>query len=179
MIIVEGPDGSGKTTLITRLQDDTGLMVMNRVVGKDTQPLSDLQAWVEDNVKHGPFKALYDRHRLISEPIYGPVLRGGPQPGFNDFAWLERMQWSFRNQNPLVIFCLPPFEVVLENVNAAADQPFEVRKRTRTIYWLYFNLATQWVRAYVWDYTQHEDQYPKLLAAVKDYAYREDNFRAR
>lgn len=69
MIIVEGPDGSGKTTLINQLAKEFELEVNPRVVSKETNELTDLKTWVEENIAQGFQYKLFDRYRLISEFI--------------------------------------------------------------------------------------------------------------
>lgn len=117
MIIVEGPDGSGKSTLIKRLVDHWHLPVADRVVGKDTKATLDVAAWTEDNVLRGWQPIIFDRHRLISEPIYGPLLRGMDQdPHFLLPVWVSVQLQRFYESQPLIIFCLPPLEQVYHNV---------------------------------------------------------------
>lgn len=116
MLIVEGPDGSGKTTLVRRLQKDLGLPVAPRVVGSDTIALVDLAQWTEQNVAGGFQRTIFDRHRLISEPIYGPVLRGRQDPKFIDPKWLSDQVWRFYALEPVIIYCLPDIRTVWKNV---------------------------------------------------------------
>jgi hypothetical protein len=160
MIIVEGPDGSGKTTLINHLVEATGLPVAPRVVSKDAEAMVDLKKWTEDNVHQGFQKVIYDRHRLISEPIYGPIIRSQPEPGFDDVEWLhEAFYRLYRGVKPIIIYCLPPRSVVWENVMASDDNrrfhgnPTAVSQ----IYSGYLTKATldgvQYGLSFIYDYT--------------------------
>jgi hypothetical protein len=159
MLIVEGPDGAGKTTLIQRLSEDLRLPVAERVVTKDAEPMADLVKWVEHNIACGLHPVIYDRHRLISEPIYGPALRDSVEPGFDNLRWLRNQQQRLRILNPFVIFCLPPIEMVEANVSHDDDNKV-VRQNIRLIYWLYFNLAASWTTpSLVWDYTLDNNSY--------------------
>lgn len=167
MIIVEGPDGAGKTNLIRRLENVLGLGVEPRVVSKDAEAMGDLKTWVEKDLASWPRAALYDRHRLISEPIYGPVLRPKPHPGFEDLDWLTQMQLDFRVRGPLVIYCLPPLEVVRANVMTGNDNVV-VQNHIDTIYWLYFMQASRDHTSMVWDYTS---RLPTLLSTITHAAY--------
>lgn len=167
MIIVEGPDGGGKTNLVRRLEKTLQLKAEARVVSKTTQPMGDLMSWVETDLAGWPRAALYDRHRLISEPIYGPVLREAPNPGFQDLEWLTEMQQRFVLHSPLVIYCLPPFEVVRQNV-MTGDDNVVVQDHISKIYWLYFMAATRNPLSLVWDYT---DPDPTRLSVVLHAAY--------
>lgn len=119
MLVVEGPDGAGKTTLITKLQAELGWEVSARVVSQQAEPMVDLQAWVDENLSKGFHHAIFDRHRLISEPIYGPIIRGTNAPGFDEIEWLApRLFTFFRHVRPIIIYCLPPFKVVKRNVES-------------------------------------------------------------
>lgn len=139
MLIVEGPDGSGKTTLVQHLAEIYNLPVAPRVVDKDTRAMVDLKKWTEDNVLKPHEDTIYDRHRLISELIYGPVLRHQPEPGFDSIKWVVQQTSALYNRvRPLIIYCLPPFETVLENLKKGQDNEFIVNSgQTRTIYNLY------------------------------------------
>lgn len=143
MIIVEGPDGAGKTTLINKLVKGTGLPVAPRVVSKDAEAMTDLVAWTEENVKKGWQNVIFDRHRLISEPIYGPVLRPEFEPKFDDQGWLHSMYHEFyMGVRPLVIYCLPSFDVVWENVkDDPSNRVVGQRQQLRAIYGAYLNRA--------------------------------------
>lgn len=86
IIIVEGMDGTGKTVLVQQLahqlevkprkyvgslgpSDDYRLALVNRTISEITE-LETASAEGE------PIKRLYDRFPLISEAVYGPILRG-------------------------------------------------------------------------------------------------------
>lgn len=138
MIIVEGPDGSGKTTLLRELSAYfPDVPIAPRVVSKDAEAMVDLKEWTEENTALGWQNKFYDRHRLISEPIYGAILRDKPEPGFNDFAWLgSQMGKFYRNVKPLVIYCLPPLNVVLHNLQGDEDNA-TINPKSEVIYAAY------------------------------------------
>lgn len=183
MLIVEGPDGAGKSTLVERLSKDLDMYIMPKVVDKDTNAMTDLTQWVHDDVTSGLKRALYDRHRLISEPIYGSVIRGRPQ--FNNFRWLRDYTKKFHALEPFVIFCLPPIEVVLNNVDNDPDNKV-VQEHIELIYWLYFCAAAAWpTPTVVWDYTMNEDsyrgatRYDSLHSDVTDWLWKKDLYHGR
>lgn len=171
MIVVEGPDGAGKTTLIRDIRQFFNIPVAPRVVSKGAEAMTDLKVWTENNVSLSFHKMIYDRHRLISEPIYGSVLRDYFEPGFGDPEWLWKMYRKFYTQaNPLIIYCLPSWEVVEKNVaNDTEDQPDHVRAKIRSIYAQYAAKAAVDAavheRAVIYDYTQ-SPQFHSILRLV-------------
>lgn len=144
MIVVEGPDGAGKTTLINTLREATGLEVAPRVVSKDTEAMVDLVKWTEENVRKGWQNLIFDRHRLISEPIYGPQLRATPAKGFDSLEWFYEQMSRFYEAEPITIYCLPPFEQVWANILADDDNSFfhGNRQGMQAIYGAYVNKYT-------------------------------------
>lgn len=113
MIIVEGPDGAGKTTLVDHLSHHHQIPVNDRVVGQDTKPLiPDMKHWVELNLRAGPVWKIFDRHRLISEPIYQACMGREAQDGFNDINWMTARMLELTQIRPFIVYCLPPIDVV-------------------------------------------------------------------
>src|SRR5690348_14203507 len=122
----------------------------------------DLKAWVDDNISQGFQELIFDRHRLISEPIYGSILRAEPEPGFDDFEWFEARLRQLYKLDPVIIYCLPPFEVVWNNILSGDDNKIfhGAPQRVRAIWGAYFNKAMTdfvlnsrvWVYDYTWDY---------------------------
>lgn len=118
MLIVEGPDGSGKTTLVRELADQLQWPVADKVVDGQTRALTDLKKWTEDNVASGWQEMIFDRHRLLSEPVYGPILKtSSPRKELYDVEWQTKMYKLLVDAEPLVIYCLPPLEEVLKNLD--------------------------------------------------------------
>jgi len=160
IIIVEGPDGSGKTTLIERLSSRLDIPVAPRVVAKDTTTKINLQDWVEDNLEEGFQRKIFDRHRLISEPIYGPIMRISQQEGFTDREWMHRVMHGFRFIRPITFFCLPPIEVVRKNVENDPDNE-AVAKHIDAIYASYLAKAMDDYFlsdvSFILDYTQLDE----------------------
>lgn len=175
MIVVEGPDGAGKTTLIEFLVEKLEFPVAPRVVSKDAEAMVDLKQWVEDNVRGGWQPVIFDRHRLISEPIYGPVLRAQLEDGFSNTGWFYSQLRAFYACNPTIIYCLPPLGRVWENVKNDPDNRVVADWRTIQIIWgSYFNKAmTEYSlkpkATWLYDYTDpHVDRLflPELIRHI-------------
>jgi len=181
-VIVEGPDGGGKSTLLMQLRSEFPGKLMERVVDKDTNPMVDLKRWVEedvdpDMVSEKVFNELpgefvfYDRHRLISEPIYGPILRIRQYVGFDDYKWLEKMLRCFRAQMPIIVYCLPPLPVVINNIRHDPDNT-RVLERIEAIYTAYLTRAaldklSLWgSQVFIYDYTHPDPTMLRIRAAM-------------
>lgn len=168
MVIVEGPDGGGKTSLVTQVCNEFGVLVRPRACTSDNgvDPAT-LRDWVDNDLSESG-KApssdswLYDRYPLVSEPIYGPLIRGRMADGFADLIWLRsRLNILEHDRHSLVVFCLPPEEEVMRNVNRSHGHGTKhlegVHKNARAIYQQYLYLAVLWQgNSVVWDYTQTE-----------------------
>lgn len=158
MIIVEGPDGAGKTTLIDRLAKELNLPVNPKLVNSDMSRAQDMSVWVEGNVGRGFQRLLFDRHCLISEGIYGTIARGRVDSKFDDPYWLSTQTYRFyRGCHPLIIYCLPPLDSVRRNVTSGEiEQPTSVGKNIDMIYTAYATRAAVDIAhhdAVIYDYT--------------------------
>lgn len=119
-IIVEGMDGSGKDTLIYDLIDlfpDHTLHA--RASTSLGGPVPNVAVWTATDVTTMPKQApsIYNRHPLISEPIYAPVRRVNPglKPPWDSPAWVNA--WA-RRAAPfcVVVLCQPPFIQIRSNL---------------------------------------------------------------
>jgi hypothetical protein len=165
MIVVEGPDGGGKTTLIRYLTVAFRIPVAPRVVSKEAEALIDLKVWVEQDNEMCP-ELIYDRHRLISEPIYGPILRHRTEPGFDDPDWLGAQLQDFYDRHMFHIFCIPPKEVIWGNIKDDESNKV-VKDKWARIYDLYVaraGLDRLLTYTHIYDYTQ--DDGPHSLNAL-------------
>jgi len=118
MIILEGPDGAGKTTLMNDLLEAFPIDQHERASTSEGGPVDNIFEWAQADVETWTVQPLsfYDRHPVISEPIYGTILRGGYDPKFDSReGQLLRHKLNWR---ALTIVCLPPVGVVIKNLQS-------------------------------------------------------------
>lgn len=164
MIILEGPDGGGKTTLLKELSDHYfSIPVHDRASEGVSGPVKDLFTWAHKDIGSWRDKQLhfYDRHPLVSEYIYGPVVRGTMDPRFHTTHLRRRLA-----QRSLVIVCLPPLDAVRASVSAERDMP-GVTTHIDAIWHLYASLRASWPSTsgiVFYDYTEDDprDLYPYI-----------------
>lgn len=140
MIIVEGPDGAGKSTLVTHLEERLGITREPRAVSAGAEKLKPIGQYISDEMDRGFGLRIYDRFALISSPMYLSL----PNPTFSeellDLVWLEDAHRRFRKINPVIILCLPPFEVVKANLEKDAEGHYTtLSDHWQTVYWSYHN----------------------------------------
>jgi len=78
IIVVEGPDNSGKTTLAHRLAKDlAGVYVKHEFKPTETDTIDLYDAWIRSADSPALFRyVVCDRHPWVSAPIYDLILRG-------------------------------------------------------------------------------------------------------
>ena len=167
MIIVEGPDGAGKTTLINRINAEWGgqFVVQPRSVSKDAVSLVALDDYIEQELGKGFGPRLYDRFALISSPCYAGLPNRTFRGRMMDVDWLQMVHYQLWQIDPVVIVCLPPLDVVVANITGDDDNKV-VQDDIEEIYIHYLNFIALQVNnnsLRVWDYTQANQQKLKGL----------------
>jgi hypothetical protein len=158
MIVVEGPDGAGKTELTRFIAEEFGLEYRRApTLSSITGPDDEVAEWWVQQMAHDDGDGVYDRSFLVSEFVYALAT---DRPPIKDAQWMRHRLSMFWTVCDLLIFCLPPFDVQLENLNAVGrGRLIGVDEgRLRRISWAYEYLlelfkASMYERCTVWDYT--------------------------
>jgi GTPase SAR1 family protein len=171
-IIVEGCDGTGKTTLIQRLQYDfENLEVHPRFATSVEGPLDNLATRVyDDRYELSTGHWIYDRHPVISEYVYGQLIPERTiDPDFLTAAMGEIHNYVAREA--FVIWCIPPFDLVAKNVEAEKQMP-GVIENLRKIYTAYQIKHVTWPGYYntLYDYSRPQS-YRRVYEMIKAYYY--------
>lgn len=179
MIVVEGPDGTGKTTLASRLCLELGLTyrkpppeALSSTKGPQGSEERLLIQWWDRQLKEPAAvqrKTVYDRTTYISDVIYR--LAAGHLPQGNEREMAKGIQALVTYG--LIIFCLPRWEVAREQIYRAERDKLEGvdEERLHNIHWayecqfhLYKEAAFDRVLRYEWD------NYDRILEEVREYS---------
>ena len=116
IIAVEGMDSSGKTTLISQLrQTDHSFWCISRSKPiKTIRELDSFLSWL-DALPHDQLIVL-DRHPLVSEKVYGPLLRGKDLTENLDPDIISTHLGGGLSRLIRVIYCRPPSSVIKSNL---------------------------------------------------------------
>lgn len=159
-IILEGPDGAGKTTLAKEARHLEYIHFGPPPKGKNSAwrqyyaLLEDL--W--DNPRPGG--VILDRF-IYGELIYGPILRGGTDLTWAHVRMLERI---IMGMSGLLVVCLPPWDEVLRNWGLSKDELINRSDTLFEVYTWYQNLLKDQRRMIprkIFDYTDRnkDDMY--------------------
>lgn len=156
-VIVEGCDGTGKTNLTQRILERYPQLSMHeRASSSKGGPVSNLDGWtVNDALSMGSQPmSVYDRHPIISEPIYGPICRGKVPGAFNNESWVYATRRAVA-EFTIVIWCIPPWRNVNTNIyNTQSNQMGGVMLNARRIYDTYDRVSREWPGSCIrYDYT--------------------------
>lgn len=113
-IVIEGMDGSGKTTLVNQLMEhygDSAHLVPGYNRQPDPKPKID-QWWMEQLSKNPHGKVVIHDRFFYPEFVYGPVLRGFVTGDESTISYVQ----EFLRANAFLIYCRPPIEVLKKGI---------------------------------------------------------------
>jgi hypothetical protein len=160
-IIVEGPDGAGKTRLVKQIVSAYDMQIAKRASTSEGGPIVNVDQWVEDvetNIlmsRRNKTPFIFDRHAIISEPIYSLVLQRQTAEMFRIPWWVTARRQALYNHT-LVVFCLPEYAVLDRNVkDPTISQMPGVAENIHEIYMRYIHLWQNWGGPNIrYDYTR-------------------------
>lgn len=127
VVILEGPDGGGKTTLASQLREEYGY----RIVKTGPPAPGDIFRQYADALVmalEGP-TTVFDRHYL-GESIYGPILRGVDRLGVEGRDTIERI---ITERGVRLIIVCPPWETLVTGWGSKEDL-LKNESTLRTVY---------------------------------------------
>jgi len=173
MIIVEGPDNSGKTTLINYLVKELKLTKAPlKFEPTDEEHMEESIVTFYDDVieylkSHDTRKVIWDR-LYFSELVYGPVVRGRIGLTFNQRGILLEL---IKQIKPLVIFCMTDLYTITKEYhkrNQYAD-----KKQIKLIYDYYVDIILKDIDNYtpysiLYNYKGDKEEDVKTLLIAYD-----------
>lgn len=157
MIVVEGPDGAGKSTLVQTLCDQFGFTVGTRAT-KNRDELYKVTrqdtycAIAEDLRGDSPLPKIWDR-LFWSELVYADLVRRPIEFGMQEQYVIKKVLAI----TSFTVVCLPPFDTVLKNVSESKHEMEGVREKIQKIYTAYPKAFLHFPGHLVYyDYTGHK-----------------------
>lgn len=155
MVIIEGMDNSGKSSLIDKLLPSYPFSVIHSRTYWDEDPdhwVKGIQEVMEAATRRDIF---CDRFPVITESVYGPVLRG--KNVLSDHpSWPDLLQELARVQ-PVIIYCRPPLHKLVQW--GTRGQMDGVKERALDLIAQYDRVMKAFKNVCTYDYTQPLDLY--------------------
>lgn len=124
MIVVEGFDGSGKTTLSQLIAESIGWPVYH--TGGPTRDLADVHRCLHRSALRYSEHCIQDRCTHISESVYSMMTK--PDQASIALARLEAV-----GQAKAVIYCRPHKDVLLQSIRTHAVKTHETQAHVRSV----------------------------------------------
>jgi len=163
MIIVEGMDNSGKTTLCNKLVE---LLPGHHIekISETRRPTQEeyIKYFGESLMEGEDLRSIIrDRSSWVSELVYGDVLRGGSVLGKGH---MELLKTYIHSRVFCIVYCNPPRETLLKNMGEQMD---EVKEQVEV-------LCTQYdgVMQFIWGCIQSS---PNPGVILLDYNWTDPN----
>lgn len=153
LIVLEGPDGAGKTTLARALSKALGARIIHHGPYPGLDGVELARKYLDSMCPAlGGADVIFDRSWL-SEPIYAEVYRTQPSRISPEARrMLTRVALS---AGVVVVKCLPPLKSCLQVfAGRAEDEYLASSKQLREVYFRYADLDTGGLPAVTYDYTE-------------------------
>ncbi len=150
LIVLEGPDGGGKTMLADRLR---GQMGFGYVHVTNPEPGDNVFMHHFSPIRGVKNRTIIDRLHW-SDDVYGAVLRGGPGLTDQEFGFFDGYVAS---RSGVFVLCSPPLDKVLENIEKAPGNKNHDAATAVRIWDEYQKPSRTMLTTLVYDYTRDSD----------------------
>lgn len=167
-LVIEGMDGSGKTTLIEYLRKDYPRLGEVRRACTAEGPITDIVGWTKHDVLYTRERGLYDRHPLVSDRVYPAVLGMKAQYTIRDLFNLTR-KWQ---RNTVIVHCDPSLATIKRNLALDTGVQMDgVREHVDELYRQYYVATRHLDNEYgliVWPYDYRAySEYDRLCQLIE------------
>lgn len=154
VVLVEGMDNTGKSTLVNKIVTVFQADEVEHSPGPQEPKDLLFSAWdLLKNAHWGDGLLILDRISLVSEEIYGPIIRGASYFTREAYEFLMEL---FLELKPIIIYARPPRDTIIGSILERDQMEGVVSNTTRLIdaYDLFFkNLSTTYP-VHVYNYTE-------------------------
>lgn len=164
IIVVEGTDNAGKTTLALSIAKQMkAIYVKSENIPPKDEYLPQYAHLLNKGEDYGNGIVITDRHHAVSEPIYGPIVRGASSVTL-------RLAEDYLAAIDVFVFCRPPNEAITRTMNERKQMPGVDRNIHQIIdrYDKFFLREDIRGRTFRYDWTKDSEQL--LMAEIKRYA---------
>jgi thymidylate kinase len=137
IIVIEGPDGSGKTTLAQQLSRQTSYPIIHRSQPKSDEEKKLMMGMYLQAIKENK-NAIFDRC-WYSEMAYGPVMRDASVISYPEMYELERM---LAKNGAMIIYCTGPEPALWMRCQKRGEDYIKSRDDFKAIYTNYQNIMS-------------------------------------
>lgn len=127
IVVIEGPDGVGKTTLARAYADLTGARYLH-ASAPTAHPLVEYVAPLRDDVDY-----VLDRWHL-GELVYGPIVRGKSGLTHQQSHAIEQMMIE---RGAVLVHCNGPYDKIVARLRGRGDEPHKTLRQEATAFKLH------------------------------------------
>lgn len=128
ILILEGPDGAGKTTLANKISLMTGWKIQHFSYPKNQDDIDKMYMMYVDAIK-GAGNIIFDRC-WYSDMTYGPVMRGAATITYPQMFDLERL---VAKKGGMVVFCTDSKAALWQRISQRGDDYITSRDKFNEI----------------------------------------------
>ncbi len=160
IVILEGPDGAGKTSLAQEIAAIIDAEIHHEGPPQ-TEELLQHYATLLDDAFRTQEDVVFDRLHL-GEAVYGPLMRGRSRI---DELGMELLVKQIKTVGAVTVYCWPPFDRAFYNWKARHKTEYVPDENIyRRVYDAYHTLMQLYPPDFFWDYTK--DSEPDLLQKI-------------